>query len=67
MNNTTEYIEEVTIDICSKTFCLRSDMGSHRTVSCETSEEFMNVLEVCTESLNPDQIKYDSIAVSRSV
>jgi len=63
MNNTEEYIKEVTVDICSKTFRLRSDMGSQRIISCETSEEFMNVLEVCTEKLNSDQIKYDSLTI----
>ena len=32
-------------------------------VNCETTEQFMNVLEVVTANLEPDQIEYAELAV----
>ena len=32
-------------------------------VECETAEQFMNVLEVCTSNLNDDQIEYADLAI----
>lgn len=38
-----------------------SDIGNYRTISCETSEQFMNILDICNENLNSDQIEYTDI------
>ena len=40
-----EYLTRVVIDISSRTFRLYSNTGDIREVDCETTEEFMNVLE----------------------
>ena len=42
---------------------LLSDQGNTKTVECDTTQEFMNVLEVVTSNLSPEQIEYADIAV----
>jgi len=54
---------EVVIDLCSRTFLLLSDEGQERVVTCDNTEQFMRVLKVCTERLEEDQIRYDSINI----
>ncbi len=44
-------------------FLLLSDKGEEKWVDCETAEQFMSVLEVCTSHLNDDQIEYADLAV----
>jgi hypothetical protein len=61
--NTEAYVEGVVIDICSRSFLLISDQGEERFIKCDTPEEFMNVMEVCTSRLNDDQIKYADLSV----
>ena len=51
------------IDVCTRTFLLLSDQGSERLVECDTVEEFMNVLEVVTAQLDPEQIEYADLAI----
>jgi hypothetical protein len=64
MNNTAEYVEGIVIDICSRSFLLLSDQGDEKFVQCETAEQFMNVLEVCTSNLSEDQIEYADLAIA---
>ena len=40
-----------------------SDEGNTKTVQCDTTEEFMNVLDVVTSQLDPEQIEYADLAV----
>ena len=54
---------EVVIDLCSRTFLLLSDEGQERVVTCDNTEQFMRVLKVCTDKLEEDQIRYDSINI----
>ena len=54
---------EVVIDLCSRTFLLLSDEGQERIVTCDNTEKFMRVLKVCTDKLEEDQIRYDSINI----
>jgi hypothetical protein len=61
--NTEAYVEGVLIDICSRTFLLISDQEEERLIKCDTPEEFMNVMEVCTSHLNDDQIQYADLSV----
>ena len=61
MNET--YVAGVVIDVCTRSFLLLSDDGDEKMVECETAEQFMNVLEVCTDNLNDDQIEYADLAV----
>ena len=48
-----EFIYEVEVDICARTFKLKSDKGDHKIVACENLDEFMRVLEVCDQILEP--------------
>ena len=58
-----EVVEGIVIDVCTKTFKLWSDEGSERIVTCETTEQFMDVLEVVTDQLDPDRIEYADLSV----
>jgi hypothetical protein len=60
---TSESVKGIVIDVCSKTFLLLSDQGDKKFVECENTEQFMNVLKVVTDSLNPDQIVYADVAI----
>ena len=46
--NAETYVESVVIDICSRSFFITSNENDERVVECDSAEEFMNVLEVCT-------------------
>ena len=61
MNET--YVAGVVIDVCTRSFLLLSDNGDEKMVECETAEQFMNVLEVCTDNLNDNQIEYADLAI----
>ena len=58
-----ETVKGIVIDVCTRTFLLLSDQGSERMVECDTVQEFMNVLEVITEQLDPEQIEYADLAI----
>lgn len=63
MSATQECVQGIVIDVCSRSFLLLSDQGNERLVECDTVKEFMNVLEVVTANLDPDQIEYADLAV----
>ena len=63
MSTAQETVQGIVIDVCSRTFLLLSDQGSERLVECETVQEFMNVLDVVTSQLQPEQIEYADLAV----
>ena len=58
-----EVVEGIVIDVCTRTFKLWSDEGSERIVTCETTEQLMDVLEVVTDQLDPDRIEYADLSV----
>ena len=64
---TETFVEGVVVDVCSRSFLLLSDQGDEKFVQCDTAEQFMSVLDVCTEKLNEDQIEYAEIAISTEV
>jgi hypothetical protein len=63
MSATQECVQGIVIDLCSKSFLLLSDKGSELMVECDTTQEFMNVLEVVTSNLSPEQIEYADLAI----
>jgi hypothetical protein len=63
MNNSQECVDSIIIDVCRRSFLLFSDAGNTKKVNCETSEQFMNVFEVVTSNLKPEEIKYSDILV----
>ena len=40
-----------------------ADDGKEKMVTCETTEQFMDVMEVVTELLDPKRIKYADLAL----
>ena len=63
MTTAQETVQGIVIDVCSKSFLLLSDQGNTKTVQCDSTEEFMNVLEVVTDQLDPEQIEYADLAI----
>lgn len=39
-----EYVSRCVVDPCRRTVNLYSNLGAHKTIECETLDEFMNVL-----------------------
>ncbi len=53
-----EYIVSCVVDLMRRTFILYSNEGHSNIVNCETSEEFMNVVEVVRAVLPEKIVKY---------
>ena len=49
------------IDICSRSFKIVGDQGHIQVVHCETTQEFMDVLEVCQEFCEDDMLEFSDI------
>ena len=67
MQRTEEFVQGIVIDICTRSFMLLSDQGDEKFVECDTVEQFMNVLEVVTATLEDDQIQYADLAIYENV
>ena len=59
-----DFVYEVVVDICSRTFLLKSDKGDNKIIVCEDIDEFMRVLEVCDQMLMPEMIVYADLALT---
>ena len=59
-----DFVFEVVVDICAKTFKLKSDNGGDKIIACENTEEFMRVLDVCDKMLEPKMIVYAELALT---
>ena len=59
-----DFIFEVVVDICARTFKLKSEDGDHKIIACENIDEFMRVLEVCDQMLEPQMIVYADLALT---
>ena len=64
MSTAQESVLGIVIDVCTRSFLLISDEGNEKMVECDTVQEFMNVLEVVTANLEPDQIEYADLAIA---
>lgn len=58
-----DFVNRTVIDVCNRSFLIISDDGEEKTVTCETTEQFMDVMEVVTELLQPERIKYADLAI----
>ena len=59
-----DFVFEVVVDICARTFKLKSSDGDNKIIACEDSDEFMRVLEVCDKMLEPEMIVYADLAIT---
>ena len=58
-----DLVNRTIIDVCNKSFLIISDDGEEKKVVCETTEQFMDVMEVVNELLEPERIKYADLAI----
>tara|TARA_B100000700_G_scaffold231958_1_gene256788 strand:- start:140 stop:343 length:204 start_codon:yes stop_codon:yes gene_type:complete len=58
-----DVVNRTIIDVCRRSFLIISDEGEERILSCETTEQFMDVMEVVTQLLEPERIKYADLAL----
>ena len=59
-----DFVFEVVVDICARTFKLKSETGDDKIIACEDTDEFMRVLEVCDKMLEPEMIIYAELALT---
>jgi len=59
-----DFVFEVVVDICARTFMLKSDGGDNKIIACDNTDEFMRVLEVCDKMLEPGMIVYADLALT---
>lgn len=57
---TEEFLSRCVVDTSARKFYLYSSEGTEKVVECETSQQFMNVLEVVREKLGDDVLAYSS-------
>ena len=58
-----DVVNRTIVDVCNRSFLIISDEGEKRKVVCETTEQFMDVMEVVTQLLEPERIKYADLAL----
>ena len=58
MNN--EYLTRCVVDPVKRTVYLYSNEGTEKEVSCDTVDEFMNVLEFVRATVDEDTLSYAS-------
>ena len=56
-----DFVNRTVVDVCTRSFLIIADDGKEKTITCETTEQFMDVLEVVTELLPPERIKYSNL------
>ena len=61
MSYSDEYLENITIDVCKKTFMLYMDDGQKRKVKCDTTQQFMDVLQLINNSADPRIVEFADI------
>ena len=59
-----DFVFEVVVDICARTFKLKSDKGNHKIIACDSTQEFMRDLDVCDKMLEPEMIVYADLALT---
>jgi hypothetical protein len=57
-NNDKEYLTRCVVDPVKRVVYLYSNEGSERQVSCETVDEFMNVLQYVRDTLDETTVSY---------
>lgn len=53
-----EYLKRCVVDPMKRKIYLYSDEGTEKEVSCDTVEEFMNVLNFIRDTLDDDVLSY---------
>ena len=53
-----EFLSRVVVDTSCRKFYLYSDNGDEKVIDCDTIDEFMGVLDFCSEVLDDDMLAY---------
>lgn len=56
-----EYLTKCVVDVIKRRVYLYSNEGVKKEVTCDTAEEFMNVLRFVRETLDEDMLSYSSL------
>lgn len=59
-----EYLTRVVVDVCKRMFYLYSNEGTYREVECETTDQFMDVLELVRGVVDDDIVHYSASIVA---
>ncbi len=60
------WLTRCVVNTTARSFRLYSSDGHEREVTCETPEQFIDVLNLCREMLDEDTLAYTSPLVSKS-
>ena len=60
-----DVVNRTIIDVCTRSFLIISDDGEERMITCETTEQFMDVMEVVNKLLDPERIEYSNLSVKK--
>ena len=60
-----DIVNRTIIDVCTRSFLIISDDGEERMITCETTEQFMDVMEVVNKLLDPERIEYSNLSVKK--
>jgi hypothetical protein len=58
--NTEEFLSRCVVDTLARKFYLYSSEGDERIVECETVDQFMSVLDVVRNQVDPDMLAYSN-------
>ena len=58
-----DWVNRTVIDVCNRSFLIIADDGKEKTITCETTEQFMDVMEVVTKLLEPERIEYAGLSI----
>ena len=61
-----EYLTRVVIDTCARTFRLYSNEGDERIITCDSLEEFMNLLDLIRKVVDDDIVAYVGPLISNT-
>ena len=61
-----EYLDNVLVDICSRTITLFSSHGNHSDVKCETPKQFMATLTAIRDNVDEEDIYFKKPKVSKT-
>lgn len=65
-NEDEEFLTRVVVDTCSRTFRLYSNEGDEKVIECDTTEEFMNILELVRGVADDDIVFYSEMTIMDS-
>ena len=63
-NEDDEYLTRVVVDTCSRTFYMYSNEGDTKEVSVDTTDQFMDILEIVRCVCNEDIVFYSDLVVA---